>query len=204
VSAEALTSTIKTQHAATLSHGPFLTFTVSESGGKPAQIGSELAAPSGSVIVNYKLSAPPWVSVDHLQIYVNGLISQIIRVDPDRNLADRGGQPLTGMVTLTLTKDSWIVMEAVGGRPMFPVVTGTEEPFLLISDAVGALAGPLGIAASTDISVVVVGNEAPHALTNPIWVRLSSGTWQAPGVAPFAKINDPTQDPHVGVLLTHN
>jgi hypothetical protein len=69
---------------------------------------------------------------------------------------------------------------------------------------VGALAGPLGIAASTDISVVVVGNEAPHAITNPVWVRMSSGTWQPPGVAPFAMINDPTQDPHVGVLLTHN
>jgi hypothetical protein len=198
-----LVNAIKSGHSATLSQGPFLTFTVAEGAGTPVEIGGELAAPSGNVTVSYKLAAPPWVSVSRLQIYVNGLITQIVRVDPDRNLADRGGQPLIGTATLTLTKDSWIVLEAVGDRPMFPVVTATEEPFLLISDAVGALAGPLGIAASTDISVVVVGNEAPHAITNPIWVRLGA-TWQPPGVAPFAQIDDPSQDPHVGVLLTHN
>jgi hypothetical protein len=204
VAAGALTQAIKRTHAATLSEGPFLTFTVSGGASAPVGIGGELAAPSGQVMIDYKLSAPPWVSVSRLQVYVNGLLQQVIRVDPDRNLADRGGKPVTGQLPLTLAQDSWIVLEAAGDRPMFPVVTGTEEPFLLISDAVGALAGPLGIAASTDISVVVVGNESPYAITNPVWVKLSAGAWQPPGVQPFAQINDPKQDPHVGVLLTHN
>jgi hypothetical protein len=201
-----LVDAIRTRHAATLSHGPFLTFTVEETGNaaSPSRIGSELAAPSGKVTVRYKLAAPPWVSVSHISIYVNGLIVSSVRVDPGRNLADRGGDPLTGSLALTLSEDSWIVLEAAGERPMFPVVTGTEEPFLLISDAVGALAGPLGITASTDISVVVVGNEQPHALTNPVWVRMGAGQWQPPGVQPFAAIDDPAQDPHVGVLRTHN
>jgi hypothetical protein len=201
-----LVRVVKARHAATLSHGPFLTFTVEETGNgtSPTMIGGELGAPSGNVTVRYKLAAPPWVSVSRISIYVNGLITNSVRVDPARNLADRGGAPLTDELALKLTKDSWIVLEAAGERPMFPVVTGTEEPFLLISDAVGALAGPLGITASTDISVVVVGNEQPHALTNPVWVRVGTGTWQPPGVQPFSAINDPAQDPHVGVLRTHN
>jgi hypothetical protein len=135
---------------------------------------------------------------------MNGLLIKTITVDPARNLADVGGQPLTGDIPLMLTQDSWLMMEAVGDRSMFPVITATEEPFLLVSDAVGALAGPLGLAATTDIGVAVVGNEAPHAITNPIWVRTGSNSWQAPGVAPFAQINDPSQDAHVGVLKTHN
>ena len=44
----------------------------------------------------------------------------------------------------------------------------------------------------------------PYALTNPIWVRVGSGPWQAPGVVPFSEMNDPSQDPHIGVLRTHN
>jgi hypothetical protein len=129
----------------------------------------------------------------------------VIAVDPDRNLADRGGQPLVDTLSFTLDKDSWIVIEAVGNRSMFPIVTGTEEPFLQVSDAVGALAGPLGIAASTDIAAVVVGNEQPFAITNPVWVRVSrTGAWQPPGVVPYAEINDPAADPHVGVLRSRN
>ena len=71
--------------------------------------------------------------------------------------------------------------------------------------AVGALAGPLGIAATTDISAVVVGNPAPYALTNPVWIRTGDHkTWQPPGVVPWAEINSPTQDPQIGVLRSHN
>ena len=133
---------------------------------------------------------------------------QRILVDPNRNLADNAaapGGPVIGQLPLTLAKDSWIVMEAVGDRPMFPVVTGTEEPFLLVSDAVGALAGPLGIAATTDIGAVVVGNEQPYALTNPIWIQVSrSSAWKPPGVVPWKDVNVPAQDPGVGVLRTRN
>jgi hypothetical protein len=205
VTSQQLVELVKRRHAATISQGPFLTFTVAEgaaSGG--AEIGSELTAPSKQVTASYKLAAPPWVSVSRLQLYVNGRLVQTVQVDPARNLADVGGKPLSGSLSVTLTQDSWLLMEAVGERPMFPVITGTEEPFLLISDAVGALAGPLGLAATTDIGIAVVGNTAPYALTNPIWVRVGSGTWQAPGVVPFAQINDPSQDAHVGVLKTHN
>src|SRR5262249_44660845 len=81
VDAPALIGVIKRDHAATLSEGPFLTFTVAEGAGTPVGIGGELAAPSGKVTVSYKLAAPSWVSVSRLQIYVNGLITQMIRVD---------------------------------------------------------------------------------------------------------------------------
>jgi len=209
VDAGRLVDAIKNKHAATLSHGPFLTFTVS--GGAdpvPAQIGSEVKAPDGKVTVSYRLAAPPWVSVSRIHVYVNGRMTQRILVDPDRNLADTAASPhgpLTGQIPLTLPRDSWIVLEAVGDRPMFPVVTGTEEPFLLVSDAVGALAGPLGIAATTDIGAVVVGNEQPYALTNPVWVQVSRSTsWRPPGVVPWKEINVPAQDPGVGVLRTRN
>jgi hypothetical protein len=198
-----LVDALKRNHAVTLSHGAFLTFTATD-GTNLAQIGQELAAPSGNITIDYKLSAPPWVSISRIQVWVNGRLQQKIAVDPGQNLADVGGKPVTGQLPITLAKDSWIVLEAAGERPMFPVVTATEEPFLLVSDAVGALAGPLGIAATTDISAVVVGNEQPYALTNPIWIRVGSSSWQAPGVVPFNELNDPKQDPHIGVLRTHN
>ena len=167
-----------------------------------------LSAPDGKVTVNYRLAAPPWVSVGRIHVYVNGRMVQRILVDPDRSLADTAlppHGPVSGQLTLTLPRDSWIVLEAVGDRPMFPVVTGTEEPFLLVSDAVGALAGPLGIAATTDIGAVVVGNEQPYALTNPVWVQVGRGTsWRPPGVVPWKELNVPSQDPGVGVLRTRN
>jgi hypothetical protein len=205
-----LVDVIKNRHAVTLSHGPFLTFTVAQGTGAPggAPIGSDVVALDGKVTINYRLTAPPWVSVDRIHVYVNGRLLRRIPVDPNRDLSELargGGGPLTGQVALTLSADSWIVLEAVGSKPMFPVVTGTEEPFLLVADAVGALAGPLGIGATTDIGAVVVGNVQPYALTNPIWVhKISASLWQSPGVVPWAERNVPEQDPGTGVLRTQN
>jgi hypothetical protein len=207
VTPETLVDAVKHRRAATLSHGAFLTFTVAEGAGSGVPIGGELIAPSKQVTVNYKLAAPPWVSVSRIQVFVNGRLNQIIPVDPDRNLADTApapGGPVVGQLPLSLAQDSWIVLEAAGDRPMFPVITGTEEPFLLISDAVGALGSAIGLPASTDVGAVVIGNEQPYALTNPIWVRTSNAPWQPPGVVPFAERNDPKQDPHIGVLRTRN
>jgi hypothetical protein len=208
VTPQALVDALKHRRAATLSHGPFLTFTVAEGTGAAGMpIGGELAAPSGNVTVSYKLAAPPWVSVSRIQLFVNGRLTQVIPVDADRNLADTApapGGPVVGQIPLSLTQDSWIVLEAAGDRPMFPVITGTEEPFLLISDAVGALASAIGLPPTTDVGAVVIGNEQPFALTNPVWVRLGAPPWQPPGVVPFVERNDPAQDPHIGVLRTRN
>lgn len=210
VDARKLVDVIKNQHAATLSHGPFLTFTVAPTSDpqSAARIGSEIPVPDGAVTISYRLAAPPWVSVSRLHVYVNGRLLHRVRVDPDRNLADTAPAPqgpLTGQIPLLLSADAWIVLEAAGDRPMFPVITGTEEPFLLVSDAVGALAGPLGISVTTDIGAVVVGNEQPYAITNPIWIRTgTSDTFRPAGVVPWAEINVPEQDPGVGVLRTRN
>ena len=197
---------VKRRKAVTMGNGPFLTFTVSPAGANAAtSIGGELrVAVGGNVTVNYRLAAAPWVSVARLHVYLNGRRVARIDVDPDRNLADVGGMPLTGEVPITVERDSWIVLEAVGDRPMFPMVCGTEEPFLLVSDAVGALAGALGLSATTDIGAVVVGNERPYALTNPVWLKTTEGEWNPPGVVPFQEINVPEQDPQMGVLPTRN
>lgn len=210
ITGKKLVDVIKNKRSITLSHGPFLTFTAApgrnQPGGEP--IGSEIASSDGAITINYRLAAPPWISVSRIQVYVNGRLVQRIPVDPGRNLADTApgpGGPLSGSLTLTLSAHSWVVLEAAGDRPMFPVVTGTEEPFLLVSDAVGALAGPLGIATTTDIGAVVVGNPQPYAITNPVWIRVGSDDkWQPPGVVPWREINTPEQDPHVGVLRTRN
>lgn len=213
VTAKKLVDAIKVRHAATLSHGPFLTFSVSvpsAQGISSAQvpIGAEIQAPDGKVTVHYRLAAPPWVSVGRIHVYVNGRLTQRILVDPHRNLADTApapGGPLRGTLDLVLPQDGWIVLDAVGDRPMFPVVTGTEEPFLLVSDAIGALAGPLGISATTDIGAVVVGNPQPYALTNPIWVKIGrNGTFRPAGVVPWKDLNVPSQDPGIGVLRSRN
>ena len=210
VTATEFVDAVKNKHAATMSHGPFLVFTVARGKAAPGgvPIGSELSAPDGDVTINYKLAAAPWVSVNRINVWVNGRIAQVISVDPNANLADVSPPeegPLWGHITLKLDKDSWIVMEAVGYKPMFPVITGTEEPFLLVADAIGALGGALGIGATTDIGAVVVGNPAPYALTNPVWVKVSGADkWQPPGVVPYVEYNVPAQDPKVGVLLSRN
>lgn len=210
--AEKLVDAVKVRRAVTLSNGPFLTFTVAAGSPSPQNpgvpIGSELYARDGQVTVSYTLQAAPWVSVRRLHLWVNGRLQQKIAVDPNRSLAQTAAPPqgpLVGQIPLALPRDAWIVLEAVGEKPMFPVITGTEEPFLLVSDAVGALAGPLGIAATTDISAVVVGNPAPYALTNPVWVRTGDNVkWQPPGVVPWTEINTAAQDPQVGVLRSRN
>lgn len=213
VTAQDVSHAIKDRHAATLSHGPFLTFQVAAKGGATGPvvyggIGTEIESHDGQVTVFYRLTAPPWVSVSRVHVYVNGLLAHRIPIDPGRDLSSRAGPgqgPWLADLPLSLSRDSWIVLEAVGDKPMFPVVTGTEEPFLLVSDAVGALAGPLGISATTDIGAVVVGNPQPYALTNPVWVKVGSkGAWRAPGVVSWDRLNTEDQDPRVGVLRSRN
>ena len=200
---------IKNRHAATLSNGPFLTFTVAPGSGVAGGtgIGGELQTGTGPVTLNIRLAAAPWVSVSRIQVYKNGRLIERIPIDPKRNLADTAAAPngpFTRQLTVNVDKDSWFVLEAVGEKAMFPVITGTEEPFLLVSDAVGALAGALGLSVTTDIGAVVVGNPPPYALTNPIWVKTTDGEFQPPGVVPFDEINVPSQDPKVGVMRSRN
>ena len=57
------------------------------------RIGSEVSAADGQVTVNYHLAAPPWVSVNRIQVYVNGRLLHRIKVDPQRNLADTAAAP---------------------------------------------------------------------------------------------------------------
>jgi len=204
VDALALVDALKRKHAATISQGPILTMTVAEGdgakGGVP--IGAELAAPSGKVTVNYRLTAAPWVSVSRIFVTVNGklLADKTVSVDPNRDLAN---SPLDGQVLLSLDKDAWIVLDALGDKPMWPMVTGTEEPFLLISDAIGSLAGPLGIGGGINTNEMVVGNVRPYAITNPIWVRLGA-TWKAPGILPLKELNDPSQYTGIGAFKDRN
>ena len=99
---------------AVASTGPFVTVTVD--GG---EIG-DVVKPrhKGQVTVDITADAPGWMSLDTVQLFVDGVSHQ--------KWAVKGGQrPLfNATVTLPVTSDTWIVVVAGGKKPLPPDVVG--------------------------------------------------------------------------------
>ncbi|MCS6898403.1 MAG: hypothetical protein RMJ98_01380, partial [Myxococcales bacterium] len=182
-----------------MTNGPMLDFYIND----PVKgvMGQTLSTTEPSVQLHYKLSAAPWIRVDFLNIWRNGILAARINVDPNRDLA---AQPLEDSITLELdqrtgsARDSWFVVEAISSTSMFPVVLPTELPPLVLTDAVASLAGPLGLGGDEFGSVRPAETFAvvPYALTNPVWITTEAGRdFQPPGVLSVEEQRSPTNDP---------
>jgi len=184
---------------AVATNGPMVDFWVDDP--VRGMMGQTIQTAASSVSLTFKVSAAPWMSVERIHVYRNGVIALTREVDPDRNLT---ADPLEETVTIDLAKDaegnaidSWFVVDATGYRSMHPVIRTVEVPPVLLTDALASLAGPLGL--SNDefgaLRPPEVYPVTPYAITNPTWVTTHAGEFQAPGIVPFEVQNLPENDP---------
>jgi hypothetical protein len=120
------------------SNGPLLSFQVE---GRAAQ-GDTVPARDGRVDIQIEAWSAPWVAVDELRIVMNGQRRVIFPVPPSADPVKKFKQS----ISLTLNEDTYICVEALGGKTLFPVL---QRP-----SRTGALED----------------GTVPYALTNPVFV----------------------------------
>jgi hypothetical protein len=182
-------------------NGPMLDLTVAGT-----TIGQETVATTPTVPLRIELTVPTWMSVGRINIIRNGVIAEAIEVDAE---ADYSRTPLVIERDIQLatdpetgaTIDAWYLVEAIGYEDLFPIVRPAELPPIDLTNALGSIAGALGL----DLVGEGEGPSflfaiTPYAITNPIWVRTEADReWMPPGIVPFAERsaaeNDPGFDP---------
>lgn len=139
------------------STGPFIHFRATEAGReKPvAYLGDHLHAPSGKVRLRLRVEAAPWVPVEEVRIYLNGEVVKRFHGETDPGVSSPtdpfGEGPVVRLETeveLSVTRDSWIIVEA-GGKE--DGKEKTEDPVLSVYRRITQV-------------------ESPIAFTNPIFV----------------------------------
>jgi hypothetical protein len=144
-------------------------------------IGGDPVTAGDSVEVVIDIQAAPWVHVDKARLIRNAVV-----ID-EWDVALEDGRALIEK-TYEIAEDGWYVVEVSGRASMFPIVTPVEQPPVLLTDAVGALAGAFGFGASGlgDLRPEEVHITTPYAITNPIWVDAGGDGYEQP--VPAARI----------------
>ena len=169
-------------------NGPLIDFWIDD----PVQgaMGQTIQATTEQVSLSYRVTAAPWMSIERIHVYRNGVIALTREIDPQRNLA---AEPFEETVSVELARDqngnpidSWFVLDATGYRSMHPVIRTAEIPPVLLTDALASLAGPLGLSNDEfgDLRPPEVYPITPYAITNPVWVTTHDGDFHAPGAVP--------------------
>ncbi len=180
-------------------NGPLIDFSIDDP--VLGEMGQTIETNADTVALTYRVTAAPWISIQRIHIYRNGVIAMTREIDPNRDLA---AQPFEETVELELAHDgdgnpidSWFVVDATGYRSMHPVVRTFEIPPLLLTDALASLAGPLGLSNDEfgDLRPPEAYPITPYAITNPVWVTTHSGDFQAPGTVPLEIQDLPENDP---------
>lgn len=157
---------------------------------------------AAKVALHYTVTAAPWLSVERINVYRNGVIVATKSIDPERDLAR---DPLVESLDVPLATnaaglpiDSWFVVEAMGYRSMFPIIRPVEVRPVMLTDAVASLAGPLGLANDQfgALRPPEVFPITPYAITNPVWVKTTEGDFRPPGIVPIDVRQRPENDPH--------
>ena len=133
----ALTQAIKKGRSFT-SNGPLVEFNIN---GRYTS-GDSLTAKGGKIDIWLKVQSAPWVAVDEVRLIINGERKIIFPVKTQEKVI----QKFMEQISLKLERDSYIAIEVLGKRTLYPVVQNASSSGLLI-DAV-----------------------LPYALTNPVFV----------------------------------
>ncbi|MBN2207395.1 MAG: PHP domain-containing protein, partial [Candidatus Aminicenantes bacterium] len=144
--AEALLAAVRAGRSF-VSNGPVVALKV---GGR-AEPGDTLTARGGKVAVEVEVRGAPWFDVDEVALIINGEPGLVFPV------AHAGGAVLKfrQRVELNLARDAYIVCEASGRRPLYPVLQVHART-------------------ATDAAL-------PYALTNPVFVDVDgNGRYDAP------------------------
>ncbi len=156
-----------------VTNGPFLDVTVN---GQP--VGSDVVSKDGTATVRVVVRAPSWIDVRRVVIKRGGkdvrkvpVVLEEIPVPPSKEVVR-----LEVERTFTnLPDESFIVVEASGDEPMWPVYTPAEIKSILINEAVGAVGAAFGFGSKWGkYRPEQVRQVTPFAFTNPIRVVHSS------------------------------
>lgn len=158
------------------SYGPFVRFWANH----PDQgVGAEVVDTDGTVDLHVTVEAPTWMAVDRVELYQNGaLIHEWTALDP-------GPVRLDVDHPVTVDRDSWFVVIAMGAGSLDPVFTPVEIPPIQLQDVVmEALQDveALDTFLSPAIPIPRTFDVTPYALTNPIWVDVDGAGWTPPGI----------------------
>lgn len=131
--------------AAVASTGPLLDVSVGNVGP------GGLVSGSSAISLNLNLYAPDWVPVDEIRIVVNGTVVRTLSPTTDLSASTTDTRLRTGSVALTVSADSWIVVEA--GVPL-----NTTGAYRAGSSWARIMKGTYPIAVTNPIFVDVAGN----------------------------------------------
>ena len=121
-----------------VSIGPLIEFKIN---GKYTS-GDSFTAVGGKVDIWLRIQSAPWVAVDEVRIIVNGERKITFPVKTEKNLI----QKFMEEISLNLVRDSYIAVEVLGKKSLYPVVQRPSR--------------------SGDLKDAVL----PYALTNPVFV----------------------------------
>lgn len=147
------------QGAAVASTGPLLEADVNGTTGS----GQLLDGSNATVTLNIALTAPDWVPVEQVRIYVNGLLVQTLNPSTFTVDASDARRRTISLPGLALAKDSWIVVEA-----------GVPDAGPSLASAPWNALYPVWFKLQRNIY--------PLAITNPIFVNRDGGGYQPPAL----------------------
>lgn len=120
------------------SNGPLVEFKVNNR----YTSGDSFTSSDGKVEIWIKVQSAPWVAVDEVRLIVNGEREIISPVEASKEVI----QKFTKQISLKLKKDSYIAVEVLGKKSLYPVLQRYSRKGLL-KDAI-----------------------LPYALTNPVFI----------------------------------
>lgn len=164
------------EHRVVASYGPFVRMFVD---GEP--IGSDVTASGDTVELELEVQAPTWMQVDRIELYGNGtLIKEWALQQPqDDSLVYHGVGPIE------LDGDTWLVAIVMGQGDLRPLFTPVEIPYVDLQMVVTeALVGVPAVGDFLEPAAPIPRENPVHpfALTNPIWVDVDGGGFDAPGL----------------------
>ena len=110
--------------------GPFLTVTL-RAGEVEGMPGDEIAAPGGAVTADLRVQWPNWITIERVEVWINGepngLAFEVAdRAKPDPHGLGKAGS-FTKTVPLKLAKDSFVMVVAAGSGPNLRARSGAED-----------------------------------------------------------------------------
>ncbi len=169
-------------------NGPFIELAVGDKG-----IGDVVNASAGEITVTARVRAASWVKVSRIDFVLNGAV---VASEFGDNASLREVNK-----TIAVDRDGWLLVEVSGTESMWPVVTPQEVPTIQIADAVGALAGSLGLDLDPfgnlqpDLTFVI----RPYGFTNPVFLDFDGDGRSVPPGATARPLHRENTEPRVEV-----
>ncbi|MGH7788419.1 MAG: CehA/McbA family metallohydrolase [Candidatus Binatia bacterium] len=152
--------------------GPYISFSVRNSGGSVAGLGQTLAPSSPTLTLDIRVQAAHWIPVEEVRVYQNGFLaltfdaSTTPAVTPGGNVRSQSKNKVTrfdASIPLSIAQDSYFVVEA------------------------GAALSPLP--APDAFASQIVPGLVPLGFTNPIFVDLAGDGFDPPGLPVMASLS---------------